>query len=61
VGVEEREDVGEVDPLRHSEQGGGEHEKEQARNKSYRHEGYRIEYEGRFQEALLRETAGQAA
>src|SRR5215210_1318239 len=61
VGVEEREDVGEVDPLRHAEQGGGEHEKGQAGGKGNKTKSDGIEHERRFREALLREAARKAA
>jgi hypothetical protein len=61
VGVEEREDVGEVDPLGHAEQDGGQHEKGQAGSKGDHDEGNGIEYESHSQEALLRDAASQAA
>src|SRR5919107_704842 len=61
VGVQEREDVGEVDPLRHTDQGSGKYEKGQAGSKSDNTEGDRIEYERRLHEAFLRDAARKAA
>src|ERR671921_534192 len=61
VGVQEREDVGEIDPLRHTDQGSGKYEKGQAGSKSDNTEGDRIEYERRLHEAFLRDAARKAA